>query len=178
MKNAGFTLLEVLIALVILSLGLLGLAGLQLRSLRANNDSFARSQAMIMAYGIADRMRVNAQAAADGEYLLDPDNPPAAPAYDCIDSFPGTQGSCGPGEMADADIAAWMDELETPNVLPAGTGRITCDDSVTTDGITCSPSSVHTITVMWDEARTGASGSNCGGDPQVDLQCLTIELAL
>ena len=60
MKNAfqtGVSLLEVLIAVVVLSLGFLGLAGLQLNSLRNNESSFQRSFAVVETYTIADAMR-------------------------------------------------------------------------------------------------------------------------
>ncbi|HBA32699.1 MAG TPA: type IV pilus modification protein PilV, partial [Gammaproteobacteria bacterium] len=55
----GFTLLEVLIALVILSVGLLGLAGLQTTGLRNNHSAYLRSQATLLAYDITDRIRAN-----------------------------------------------------------------------------------------------------------------------
>ncbi|MHB8785501.1 MAG: type IV pilus modification protein PilV [Thauera sp.] len=62
MKNAfqtGVSLLEVLIAVVVLSLGFLGLAGLQLNSLRNNESSFQRSFAVVETYTIADAMRAD-----------------------------------------------------------------------------------------------------------------------
>ena len=58
-KNAGFTLIEVLIAMLVLAVGLLGLAGLQATSLRNNQSAYNRSQATQLAYDIADRMRAN-----------------------------------------------------------------------------------------------------------------------
>ena len=65
-RISGFTLLEVLVALVILSIGLLGLAGLQAASLRYNHSSYLRSQATLIAYDIVDRMRANRQEALNG----------------------------------------------------------------------------------------------------------------
>jgi len=177
-KIAGFTLLEVLVALVILSLGLLGLAGLQLRSLQGSTDSFARSQAMILAESISDRMRANPQAVADGMYRIDPANLPATPAYDCEQNFPAGESTCDADELANVDSSAWATTLTTPAVLPQGTGRITCNDSDATDALPCTENSLHTITVMWDEARTGATGTGCGDNLQVDRQCLRIEFKL
>ena len=58
-KNTGFTLIEVLIAMIILAVGLLGLAGLQATSLRNNQSAYNRSVATQLAYDIADRMRAN-----------------------------------------------------------------------------------------------------------------------
>lgn len=67
----GFTLLEVLISIVILSIGLLGLAGLQATSLQANQNAHYTSQANLLAYDIVDRMRANRQAARSGDYNID-----------------------------------------------------------------------------------------------------------
>ena len=58
-KNRGFTLLEILVALLVLSIGLLGLAGLQTFSLRNNHSAFLRSQAVVLAYDALDRLRSN-----------------------------------------------------------------------------------------------------------------------
>ena len=60
---AGFTLIESLVALLVLSIGLLGVAAMQLASLQANNGAFQRTQATFLAQDIADRMRANREAA-------------------------------------------------------------------------------------------------------------------
>jgi type IV pilus assembly protein PilV len=59
-KISGFTLIEVLIAMLILSVGLLGLAGFQASSARNNTSAYNRSQATQLAYDLADRIRANA----------------------------------------------------------------------------------------------------------------------
>lgn len=200
-RNLGFTLLEVLIALVVLSIGLLGLAGLQLTSLQASNDSYGRTQATILAYDIADRMRANVPAAINGNYIISPGTPPAAPAVDC------TATSCTTAQMAQDDTFDWFQQVTTANVLPGGTARITCDDlddnddgdSIAagafdpdddnrpgtddmgaggTDGDQCTAGSAHSVTVMWDEARTGATGTGCTADTTVDRTCFSLEFTL
>jgi type IV pilus assembly protein PilV len=55
----GFTLIEVLVTIVVVSIGLLGLAGLQINGLRANVSSEARSKATLLANDIIERMRAN-----------------------------------------------------------------------------------------------------------------------
>ncbi len=60
----GFTLLEVLVALLVLGIGLLGLAGLQIQGLRFNHDAYVRSQATFLAYDLLERMRLNRDQAA------------------------------------------------------------------------------------------------------------------
>ena len=59
----GTTLIEVLIALIVLSIGLLGLALLQVTSVQSNHSAYYRSQATVLAHDLADRMRANRTAA-------------------------------------------------------------------------------------------------------------------
>jgi len=76
-KQRGFTLLEVLIALLVLSIGLLGLAALQTTGLRSNEMASMRTTATQLAYDISDRMRANpGRAAAAPTTPPDPDPPP------------------------------------------------------------------------------------------------------
>jgi len=67
-KQKGMTLVETLVALVVLSIGLLGVAGLQMASLRSNHSAHLRSQGTALAYDIIDRMRANRNAALGGAY--------------------------------------------------------------------------------------------------------------
>ncbi|WP_020674723.1 type IV pilus modification protein PilV [Geopsychrobacter electrodiphilus] len=62
-NNQGFTLIEVLVALIILSIGLLGVAGMQISSMRGNHNAYLRSEALQYAYEVADMMRANRTAA-------------------------------------------------------------------------------------------------------------------
>ncbi len=92
---AGFTLIESLVALLVLSIGLLGVAAMQLASLQANNGAFQRTQATFLAQDIADRMRANRTAAMAGDY-----------DFDLGDAAPGDIDT-----IAEADIVAWKDRL-------------------------------------------------------------------
>lgn len=69
--TAGFSLVEVLVALVVLSIGLLGLAGLQTRGVRDNHSAYLRTQATLNAKDLVDRMRANRSAALVGDYDID-----------------------------------------------------------------------------------------------------------
>ena len=64
---SGFTLLEVMIALLVLSIGLLGIAALQANSLKVNHGAYQRSQAIFLAYDMMDRLRANRTAALAGQ---------------------------------------------------------------------------------------------------------------
>lgn len=153
-QQFGFTMVEVLVAIVILSFGLLGLAGLQADGLRNNTSAYMRSQATLMAYDMLDRMRANLQGVKNGNYddLLEttPTNP------NCIST------GCSILEMTKNDAYEWSEKLN--ELLPSGQGK------VIGNGL----GSIFTITVMWDDLRTGATGTNCSGDPQVDLTCFTL----
>jgi len=128
-KSTGFTLIEVLIAMVVLAIGLLGLAGLQVTSLKNNQSAYNRSQATQLAYDLADRMRANVAGVA--AY-------PAGTAA-AIENCKNTTG-CSPADMAVNDLFDWNSAISS--ALPnGGTGTI----SVT--------GSVYSITISWAENR-------------------------
>jgi type IV pilus assembly protein PilV len=130
-KNAGFTLIEVLIAMVVLAVGLLGLAGLQVTSLRNNQSAYNRSQATQLSYDLADRMRANIDGKATYTTIL----PGAATAKLACLSTPG----CSPADMAENDLYEW-NFLVTTN-LPSGAATIAV------------LAGVYTITISWTENR-------------------------
>ena len=135
----GFTLLEVLVALVVLSIGLLGLAGLQVASLRYNHSAYLRSQATLLAYDILDRMRANRQEALSGAYTISLGTLPSAPTS-CI----GNASNCTPPMLATDDLYQW--ETELTNTLPGGTGSIS--------DVKVAQSTQFTVTVQWIDHQT------------------------
>ena len=100
-RQRGVALLEVLIAFFILSIGLMGLAGLQMKSVQFSQGAYQRTQASMAIYDVLDMMRLNRAAAQTG-------------AYDV--SFAGSSGV--------ADVTAW--KLALQNSLPNGEGSINC----------------------------------------------------
>lgn len=126
----GFTLLEVLVALVVLSVGLLGLSGLQTTSLRNNHSAFLRSQATLVVDQILDSMRTNrAEALAEGYDI----------AYEVGATPRDCSGGCTAAEYADMDVADWRAQVGR---LPGGQGAIDVDG----DGIA-------TISIRWTDTR-------------------------
>ena len=109
--QAGFSLLEVLIAVAIMALGLLGLAGLQAQGLKNNHSAYIRSQAALYAYDMVDRLRADRVAAIAGSYNL-------------------TMAASAPTgtALADTERAGWLAQLV---MLPAGDGSI----NVTSTGV-------------------------------------------
>ena len=106
-KQNGFSLLEVLVTLLIVSLGLLGIAGIIANSLKVNQGASTRTQASLLANDIIDRMRANRTGAAAAYVLASCDPLPAA------------------GTIARDDLIAWC-SLVT-GALPAGTGSVAFD---------------------------------------------------
>ena len=106
--QSGFTLIEVLVALLILAIGLLGVAALQFRGLQYNHDAYMRSQVNILAYDIADRMRLNADNADD--YIT---TYTAQPLADLVD-LTNTNNNCDDTAATDAaaDLACWFDSID------------------------------------------------------------------
>lgn len=146
-KHSGFTLIEVLVAMIVLAIGLLGFAGLQATALRNNQSAYHRSQATQLAYDLADRVRANVSGRATYT-TIDPGD--ATAKSDCL----STTG-CSPADMAENDLFEWNSEL-TSN-LPSGTGTIAVAGSV------------FTITINWDDNRDGVVEVD-GDDPDPNFQ--------
>lgn len=145
-RQAGISLLEVLVAILILSLGLLGLGSLQATGLRMNHSAYLRSLAAQSAQDMADRMRANKKAACEGEY--DTDDPPDTA------TLPGR------------DVSEWLtSELA---ILPAGAGSIVTE--VPADANCDNPQTPVTavIIVEWDDQRAGIKGESPDDTPDND----------
>ncbi len=104
--QSGTTLLEVLITVVLVSVGLLGLAGLQLATVQNTNSAGERFEATTLAQDVLERMRANRLQALNGDYNLDMGDAPAAAG------------------LVATDLDEWMAALQT---LPQGDGAITVD---------------------------------------------------
>ncbi len=149
----GFNLIEVMIAIFVLAIGLLGMASIQLTGLRSNQSAYFRTQASILAYDIADRMRANsAQALATG-YVQGDDTPfnttgaaLAIPACALFTSNLGPQNpaGCSDREQATADLAEWTERVVNANndvsLLPSASATITRTNQ-----------NIFTVQVQWVE---------------------------
>jgi type IV pilus assembly protein PilV len=96
-RQKGFSLIEVLVSVVIMSVGILGVAGLQVLSLQQNRNSLLRAEALQLGNDILDRMRANP--IQDYAGLGFTDAPPSA--TDCV------ANNCSAAQMKDYDIALW-----------------------------------------------------------------------
>ena len=130
-KQQGMMLIEVLVTFVIVSFGLLGVAGVILNSLKVNDSSYARAQATWLASDIIDRMRANRGAAEAA----------ALPYNVAIGGTPNTTG------VPQTDLTEWLSALAT--TLPAGKGSV---------NIAAATKKV-TVVVQWDDSRAVAGNS-------------------
>lgn len=128
----GATLIEVLIAIIVLSIGLLGMALLQVTSVQSNHSAYYRSQVTILAADLADRMRANRTAALGNAYVFD------FPTSSSSHSVSGTQ--------AQKDKAEWLNALAM--TLPEGTGQVEKTGTLVT------------ISVRWNDNRGRIKAAN------------------
>lgn len=139
--QAGVGLIEVMIAVLVLSIGFLGIAALEAMSLSTNNSAYARSMATINAYSILDAMRADLTNAKAGSY-----------------NGTVTASSCGatPGTtLITQQLFTWCGSLAaTLGANSTTTGNVNCD---------ASGNGNCTITITFDDSR---SGSNLGSNAQ------------
>lgn len=105
LRQCGFSLIEVLVTLVVLAIGLLSLAALQIATLKNNNSALSRFEATTLAYEILDRMRANRTPALQGNYDV---------------ALNAAAPSCS--TIASCDLRDWLTALA--GNLPAGDGTI------------------------------------------------------
>lgn len=140
-RCSGVSLIEMLIALLVLSFGLLGMAGLQAYSLRNNTNAYNRSQATALAYDMIDRMRANRMLAVGAE-------PGSYKTY--TSPYNLTLGAAPSGSgIVLQDLTEW--KLLIENRLPSGRGAIACDG----------PTAICTVRVQWNDGRTGGVAPAC-----------------
>jgi type IV pilus assembly protein PilV len=158
--QGGFTLLEVLIALLVLSIGLLGIGKLMMLSARANDSAYMRSQATALAYTILDAMRANRQAAI-------------VQGYDtAMGVFPGAvvctvAAPCNSGQQAQCDLNLWGTSLAAE--LPLGQGSVAT--VVAPDVVTGANNVTATVTVQWsDKVAEQTFGAPAGNVVSVSLE--------
>ncbi len=146
----GIALMEAMIAILLLSVGALAYAGLQVKSLSAASSSMWRSKATILAYEMADRMRANRAGVVAGNYNA---LATAQAVNDC-----GTASDCTPARMALLDHWQWSSTLGRE--LPGGSG-VVCIDATPDDGTAAATAcdgagTMLAVKVFWSERGTAS----------------------
>lgn len=121
----GLTLLESVIALLVISIGLLGVASMQVTGIKATYNADWRGRAAILGQDLTDRMRANLDAARAGAYA---------------------DGAAVSNTISTADRTTWLDLVATD--LPNGAANVSCEGS-------CGFGALYTIVLQWDEDRDG-----------------------
>ena len=146
-KKDGFTLMEVLVALAVLSIGLLGMAGMQLFSLKSSHGAYMQTQASYIAYDMIDKIRANRTEALGGGYDSALSVLPTGGVVNCQ----STSANCTPTQLAAFDLLQWKCSLgffetnaacaplNATNVLPGGNASVAVNGNDVT------------VTVQWAE---------------------------
>ena len=153
-QNSGFSLIEILVSLIVLSIGLMGLAGLQIAGLKGTNDAHYRTEASLLMMDLADRIRANQEGAANGDYQTTT----ASGAATTVDCSTPLAIQCDAASCSGANLAAfdrYSIECGIKKLLPGGKLSVDCADN------DCGQVSIggepvnkkHKITVSWQEAK-------------------------
>lgn len=174
---SGATLLEILVALAILSVGMLGVGALQTKAMQSGQDSYFLSQASFLADDMAERLRANNSAAspASGNYNGINTMTSAGslgPSYTGLECTFGklSYAPCSPANMAKYDITQWLRAVNDGNRgLALGAAQITWSGNTAT------------ITLRWQPGQSGEgncdSTGTMGGGTQ-DYRCLQLQVTL
>ncbi|MGB0732462.1 MAG: type IV pilus modification protein PilV [Pontibacterium sp.] len=182
LSQTGYTLIEVLIALVVVSIGLLGMAALQVTSLKQNQNAYERSQAFLAAYDIVDRMRTNVTGFNDGDYFQGTDG------FDDSDGADTScEGSaCTTSQLASYDLNNWKHTIQ--NELPSGGGCVNriaesrpafvvdeLSDLSTECGGSNNTNLPVTIYLWWDKSRYDDE-SEAGGTDNIQVITVSVDI--
>ena len=150
MSEAGFTLLEVLVTLFVISLALLGTAGLQAYAMKITTSGQFRTQAVILGIDLLERFEANNVAAITGAYAVDP--LPTNIGVDC------DQNDCTTAELATFDLFQFRTKLEAE--LPTATATVT---------VAGAGPWTYTLQINWVERLTkgSATTTTTGGQTTV-----------
>jgi len=164
-KQSGVGIVEVLVALVVVSLGVLGMASLQLTGMQHSTGGYHRSKALLYAENMATRMRTNRPAIES--FLFENIDSAAEtcgtrPDPYCQASDAGVAERCDAAELAAFDVftvscgdwGAGAAEDGVNGALPNGQLTITCDEAP------CLDTSTYTINVAWTEGQRVTSDMN------------------
>lgn len=161
-RQHGLGIIEVLVALVIVSFGVLGMAGLQLTGMKHSTNGFNRSKALMLTENLATRMRINRAGVLNGLYVGTRNGTACGsrPAPYC-QAYEGTAAqACSVEELAQFDLFSvacgdWGSDGANAGVagmLPAGAQL-----DVVCNAVSCGPASTYTLSVSWSENENASS---------------------
>ncbi len=198
-KQSGISMMEVLITLLILSLGLLGVSSMQFVGSFNNKNALTRTQSVFVAQQMAERLRANKQISqvADG-YVAPNDyfnqnnynfatlSCAGTNSFNCFclelpNSVPDCiSNDCTPSEFAQFDAHEMSCAAVEAN--PEAEIFVRCDDKITTDIDACSAGSLHKILVRWPttnwQSNQRIGNVACNDNGGSDFDCVSLEIIL
>lgn len=135
----GFTMLEMLVALLVISVGLLGVATLQTKGQQFNYFSYIRTQSTYLAYDLMERIRTNIDVAKIGAYDLGSSAVTPYANSKCEGSANSNVAKCDSSQLAQDDLAIWLSLVE--NTLPEGSATVDWDSTM----------KEYTLTLKWSQ---------------------------
>ena len=173
-RQSGLSLVEILVTVVILAGGSLGIAAMQIASLNYSAGSYGRTQAVILAQDMNNRLLANRAYAldidadgdlgAEGNYDIANFGDTVAAGTDCV------VNTCTPAQLADYDREKWLEDVA--RALPSGQGRIQDFDDENDNGIT---ERRFEISLQWRQVA-GTSDQDSNDDDE--LQEFTFRVIL
>lgn len=169
-QQHGFTLLEVLVAVLVLAIGIVGMIGLQAASLQANRDTRQQSSAVRLATELGEMMRANKQVAIQTSSTANPylisnftGTLPTAPSSACQ----GGASSCTALQVAQSDIYGWLTRIQGTSTVPgelSGARVVVCFDATPYDSSglpqwSCSGTGgLVVVKIGWTRQAVGRAG--------------------
>lgn len=171
LRQSGFSLIEVLVTILIVSFGMLGIAGMLFASINAGQVAMNRSSAVSLANEMADRVRSNWQAVKLGTFnavSTSSQSGSSSCSTTCMTSV------CSPADQATLDICLWKKQIQKQ--LPGGLGAVTVDAAnanCSNPGMAC----IFTVTVTWTEAdyKTGTNPNLALFNPSARSYAVSIQ---
>jgi len=164
----GVGMLEVLVSILVLGVGALGVASMQMTGLKFSSGSQGRSQAIIAAYDMMDRISSNREVALDltadeyGVAAFSGSGDVTAPATDCYNA------QCSPSQLAAFDLYYFLKQVEES--IPFGQATIVGDDSA---GVV-----TYTITIQWRDVVNRQNRDGFTPDPDLELSTFVFTSAI
>jgi type IV pilus assembly protein PilV len=161
-KQYGFSMVEILVTILIISLAVLGSAGLQVQALKTNQGGQFRNQAVFLLNDMVERMKANKAYSVSSTTGYGDTTSSAGMTTDCY------AAPCAAGALAAYDIAKWQAAILA--VLPQGTGSVT-------QTVTGNPSS-YRVTINWVDRKTNTKYATAGAALPTEAVSITTNIQI
>ena len=166
--QSGMSLIEVLVSMLIISIGVLGMIATQANAMRFLQSSHSQGAAAMLADDLANRIRANATEAIDKNAYVHRFNSSGESTQETDTIMNCAFVACGSGELASWDLSQWQQTMMAS--LPSASSAVTRSATAGTGSATTHD---FLITLRWDDDRSGSTGTECdaGKKTSADLDC-------